>query len=410
MSERREFVALASQDGANLAALCRRFEISRKTGYKWLQRYQSEGDDGLADQSRRPQASPARTPIAVEQAVLAVRDEHPAWGGRKIRRVLQQAGYGDVPAASTITEILRRHGRLDRQGGRVQKAYKRFEHPYPNDLWQMDFKGHFPTGRERCHALTVLDDHSRYCLGLRACRHERGETVQAELTAIFRRYGLPRRMLMDNGAPWFGLAEHPWTPLTVWLLRLDVRVSHGRPYHPQTQGKDERFHRTLGVELLQGRRFDDLDHCQRDFDHWRQVYNHVRPHEALALEPPETRYRPSTWSFPEQLPPVEYDSSDHVRKVQNRGRVSFRGLQVRVGKPFIGQHVALRPTRQDGRFDIYYCRQPVAWADLRRRESGPYRSSPPQPMGEPAPQVPPNPLLGLLPLRPETPDGCQASR
>ena len=165
MSQRAEFVVLASADGANVSALCRRFGISRKTGYKWLSRYATEGSAGLVDHSRRPLEPAGRTSDVLEKRVLALRGKHPAWGGRKLRRRLQDLKQVQVPAASTITEILRRHGQLNERDGAEQPNRQRFEHAAPNDLWQMDFKGHFPLTRGgRCHALTVLDDHSRYSM------------------------------------------------------------------------------------------------------------------------------------------------------------------------------------------------------------------------------------------------------
>ena len=200
MSQRAEFVVLASVEGANVSELCRRFGVSRKTGYKWLSRYAAEGTAGLVDQSRRPWESAGRTSDELEQRVLALRVEHPAWGGRKRRRRLQDLKQVAVLAASTITEILRRHGQLDARDGAGQPNLQRFEHAAPNDLWQRDFQGHLAMTRGgRCPALTVLDDHSRYSIGLRACDNERTETVPSELVEMFRHSGLPRRMLMDNG-------------------------------------------------------------------------------------------------------------------------------------------------------------------------------------------------------------------
>jgi transposase InsO family protein len=370
VSEREAFVGLAVQEGVGFAELCRRFGISRKTGYKWLGRYQAAGVIALADRSRRPYHSPGRTSLAVERAVLAVRAEHPAWGGRKIRRVLQNRGQPDAPAASTITAILHRHGLIDEAESAPRHRWQRFEHPHPNDLWQMDFKGHFATGCGRCHPLTVLDDHSRYCLGLQACDNERGITVQTRLTSIFRRYGLPRRMLMDNGSPWAGDETRPWAPLTVWMLRLGIGVSHGRPYHPQTQGKDERFHRTLQAELLNSNHFDDLAHCQRSFDRWRPTYNQRRPHEALDLDTPASRYAPSPRSYPETLPAIEYGPGDLVRRVQYGGAIHVRGQVFRISKAFRGYPIGLRPTATDGVWDVYFCRQRVAWIDQRTGTSG----------------------------------------
>lgn len=325
VSSRKEFVLLASQPGANIRELCRRNGVSPTTAYKILARFGEEGEAGLLDRLRRPHVFPRQTLADVEEAVLEVRDRHPAWGGRKIRRRLLDLGHEQVPAASTITVILQRNGRLAGAAGCSSKRWQRFEQEAPNRLWQMDFKGHFALVLGRCHALTVLDDHSRFALGLEACGNQRGTTVQECLSHVFRSYGLPECMLMDNGSPWGSDFEHPHTPLTAWLIRLGVRVLHSRPYHPQTMGKDERFHRTLKAELLGGPPFRDLVHCQRRFDRWRDVYNLERPHEALGMATPASRYRSSPRPFPESLPAIEYGPGDSVRKVGEKGRIAFRG-------------------------------------------------------------------------------------
>jgi len=368
MSQRKEFVSLALTDGANMARLCRRFEISRKIGYKWLARYRATGEAGLADRSRRPHRSPGEPQEALVAAVLAVRTAHPAWGGRKIRYRLQAQGWSEVPAASTITDILRRHGLINPEESAKHKAWQRFEAEAPNDLWQMDFKGHVEAAAGRCHPLTVLDDHSRCALGLDACVDERRHTVQQRLTTIFRRYGLPRKMLVDNGSPWGADAAHPYTPLTVWLLRLGVKVSHSSPYHPQTLGKDERFHRTLKAEVLQYCQGLELERCQARLDAWRLVYSLERPHEALGMAVPMSRYRESPRTFPETIPPLVYGPGDQVRKVQALGWITFRGRYFRLSKAFRGELVALRPTVTDGLWEVYFGQHRIARINLREAE------------------------------------------
>jgi transposase InsO family protein len=367
MDQRREFLMLFEQDGVNRRELCRGFGISPTTGYELARRYRQGGEAGVADRSRRPLHSPGRTPVAMEGLVLAVRAEHPAWGGRKIRRRLGDLGHDAVPSVSTITEILHRHERIDGSAAAArQRPPERFERAAPNELWQMDFKGHFPLASGRCHPLTVIDDHSRYALGIRACGEETDGTTRAELRAIFRRYGLPDRMLMDNGSPWGSChAEHRYTGFELWLLELGVAVSHGRPYHPQTQGKDERFHRTLKAEVIGRRSFRDLDECQRRFDHWRLVYNTERPHDALGLATPITRYHPSRRCFPEKLEPFDYGPGAILRRVDRDGWLSFRGRPLKLGRAFITRQVALRPASQDGRFDVSFCGHIVAVFDLR---------------------------------------------
>lgn len=365
VSLRLEFVTLAAAEGANIRELCRRYGVSPPTAYKWIERFRDGGADALADRPRRPAGSPRRTPGPIEDEVLRLRDRHPAWGGRKLRARLIATGHDAVPAASTITALLRRHGRLA-PGPAPSTTPVRFEHDAPNRLWQMDFKGHFAAGSGRCHPLTVLDDHSRFALGLVACPDQRDGTVRGHLTALFRRYGLPERVLCDNGAPWGTAGSgQRYTGLGVWLLRLGIRVGHGRAYHPQTQGKDERFHRTLKAEVLQGRSFADLAECQRRFDPWREVYNHERPHEALAMAVPASRYRASARPFPEALPEWEYGPTDAMRKVARDGTVSFRGRPVELGKAFRGERVAIRPTVEDGVFGVYFGVHEVAQADLR---------------------------------------------
>jgi transposase InsO family protein len=335
MSERKAFVGEALKAETSFSALCREFGISRKTGYKWLRRYQEAGLKGLEDQSRRPQHSPTQTPPEVEQVIVEARQAHPAWGSRKLKRWLENRGYRSIPAPSTVTDILARYGLLSAEESHKHMAWQRFEMDQPNDLWQMDFKGYFPLGSgQRCHPLTVLDDHSRFLVGLKACPDESVSTVQQHVTTLFREFGLPARMLMDNARLWGGPPEYPYTRFTVWLLRLGIPVSHGRPRHPQTQGKDERLHRTLNDELLHASRFDTFDDCQQRFDHWRSVYNHERPHHALALDPPVAHYQSSSRPFPDTLPPLTFPLGAIIRTVSSTGEVGFRNKRLRVGIAF----------------------------------------------------------------------------
>lgn len=366
MSQRRDFVTLGSQPDANLSELCRRFGISRPTAYKWLARYRQAGLEGLAEQSRRPKASPRRTSEALEAAVLEVRAAHPRWGGRKIARRLRDLGGATVPAPSTVSAILRRHAALQPATPPAAAAPTRFERSRPNELWQMDFKGHFALGTGRCHALTVLDDHSRFSLGLYACAAEREGIVRDHLSTLFGRYGLPEAILADNGPPWgAGGALGCYTALEVWLLRLGIRLLHGRPYHPQTQGKDERFHRTLDVELLQGRLFADLAQCQSRFDPWRECYNHERPHEALGLAVPASRYTMSPRRFPDRLPEPDYGPTAQVRKVNQHGYISFLGHRLKLPEAFAGLPVGLYPATDQGRWTVRFAAQAIAQVDLR---------------------------------------------
>jgi len=366
MSQRLAFLERVQVEGANISALCREFGISRKTAYKWMARMQAEGTVQLADRSRQPHSSPTKTAAHMEEQVLAVRTQHPAWGGRKIRKVLEDRTSGKVPVASTITAILRRHEQIDPEATRKHQPLQRFEWEHPNDLLQMDFKGYFALSQGGyCHPLTLIDDHSRFLLGLRACPDETRQTVQAQLSEIFRRFGLPERMLMDNGAPWGHAEQHRFTGLSAWLMRMGILILHGRPRHPQTQGKDERLHRSLQEEVLRQHALADLQQCQTAFDKWWQIYNYVRPHEALQLQTPASRYEPSPRPFPDPLPPVTYPEQDLVRKVDLDGHIYFRNRVFRISKAFRHQPVALRPIEPDGCFAVFFCKQQVATINLR---------------------------------------------
>ena len=365
MSLREEFVRLCESRAVRVAGLCRRYGISRKTGYKWLARYHKQGVEGLADLSRRPQQSPRRLEAEREKAIVMLRQSHPSWGARKIRRLLKNRNVSAVPACSTITVVFHRNGLIDPNSPAAKPNWQRFEHEVPNSLWQMDFKGPIATLAGGAHALTILDDHSRFSLCLKALPNQQTDSVQQALRETFRLYGLPNTMLMDNGNPWGYGPTLTYTQLTVWLIRLKIWVSHSRPYHPQTMGKDERFHGTLNRDLLCGRQWQDIPDLQRAFHHFRHEYNFIRPHDALGLEVPAARYKVSLRSFPESLPPIEYDSGVQVRKVQQKGEISFKGKIVLVGRAFRGYPVGLKSTTTDGIFEVLFCHQTIGQINLR---------------------------------------------
>lgn len=363
MDQRREFVRLFEQGGSTHAELCRRFRISRKAGYKWRGRAKSGASDWAGDRSRRPHTMPGQTEASIEAAVLAVRDEHPRWGARKVEACLEREG-GKVPSASTIHAILVRHGRVAEP--ERPSAFRRFEHAAPNLIWQMDFKGRFELRDRRwCHALTVVDDHSRYALCLAACSNEQGDTVRNHLTRVFGRYGLPDAFLVDNGTPWGNGPEQGWTRFGVWLLKLGVDVIYARPYHPQTRGKNERFHRTLKAEVLALRKFRSFAEVQSVFDRWRELYNHQRPHEALGQAVPASRYHVSPRPMPRKLPEPEYLSNDIVRSVgTTKSYISFKGSLWPVPQAFLGERVALRPLDDKGCYGIFFGAREIARLDL----------------------------------------------
>lgn len=384
MESKHEFVLMADQPNANISRLCRRFGISRPTGYKWLARYRAEGLEGLTERSRRPHSSPNKTPDHIEQLVLQARRRDPGWGGRKLHHHLRRQAKADelgvrpeqIPAPSTITDILDRHGILaaSKTPGR-QGPWERFERKAPNQLWQMDFKGEFRLNSgDWCYPLTIIDDHSRFAIATQACPNQRRQTVKGHLQGVFGRYGLPEAILCDNGAPWgspqrFADGRPHYTQLAAWLLRLDIQVSYSRPGHPQSKGKNERFNGTLDGELLRFKRFADYAQVQDQMSNWRSRYNTVRPHEALDMASPASRYRPSPVALPEQLPPVNYSPDDVTRKVSGKGTISFRGQSFRVGKAFTGHRVAVRENSNPEEFKVYFCNQHIRTINLTQNHN-----------------------------------------
>lgn len=359
---RGEFCALAGLEGANVSALCARFGISRQTGYLWLGRQRA--GEALEDRSRRPRHSPGRSSAQLEAAVLEIRDQHPAWGARKIARRLADLGQLP-PAPSTVHAILGRHDRIAPPAPAGQAA-GRFEREAPNLLWQMDFKGRTQLAcGSWCHPLSVIDDHSRFAVVLQACADERGSTVRAHLERALRLHGLPQAIYTDNGSPWGSGVPGRWTPLRVWLLKLGIELIHARPYHPQARGKNERFHRSLKAEVFALAPLGNMDRAQRALERWRQVYNHDRPHQGIGMAVPASRYWPSPRSFPQHLPEPFYDSGEIVRRVDaTKPFVRFKGRLWRVPKAFRGETLAIRPTATPSRFSISFGATIIAQIDL----------------------------------------------
>lgn len=365
VDKRLELVQAIQEHGERVGEVSRRFQVSRQTAFKWMKRFDPGDLTTLEDRSRRPHVSPSRTASSIEEQVCELRRRYPTWGGRKLHHRLKALGIEEVPSPSTITDILARHGLLPEDRRRVRDTV-RFEADRPNRMWQMDYKGDFALLNGRCYILTILDDHSRFNLSLEACGNQRSDTLKDKLLPVFATYGLPDTILVDNGPPWgSGWSIHPYTHFSAWLIRQGIYVSHGRPYHPQTRGKDERFHRSLGIEVLRGTTWLDLRQVQTSLDAWRQVYNFERPHEALAYTTPAERYRRSSRGLPSDLPAIEYPGRSEVRKVQQAGEISFRGREFSIGRAFAGEPVALRESEEDGVWNVYYCHQRVGRADLR---------------------------------------------
>jgi len=358
--QRVSFVVLAERGEKSLSALCQEFGVSRPTGYLWLSRYRQGGLAGIAERSRRPQRSPGRTAPAAEAQVLELRQRYPDWGARKLQVRLRQGGL-DL-AHSTIHRILLRHGRVHSASPGL--ATQRFERSAPNELWQMDFKGPLCVA-ERVGPLSVLDDHSRYLVVLQKVADNRGEVVREHLQGAFEECGVPQGMLMDHGIPWWS-AQSPQgiTRLSLWLMKQGIALHWGRMRHPQTQGKVERFHGEL-KRALECR--PPRGELQAWLDEFRWEHNHIRPHEALGMQTPITRWRKSEQPYQANPPAWEYPAGSWVLKVDSDGKIKLQGKHWVISRALSGERVQLVPMEQ--RILAYYCRTLVRELDLGNQRS-----------------------------------------
>jgi transposase InsO family protein len=366
--QRLQFVLAVRQRRGTVTTLCQAFGISRQTGYKWLRREATAGSVAvLADQSRRPHHSPTRTDTEKTARILALRDEF-GWGGAKLACLL--GAEGRPVSRRTIDRIIQREGRT-RHDTAPRPALHRFEHGAPNDLWQMDAKGAYPLAAGgRCHPLSILDDHSRFAVGLSALPGLTTDLVRPALVECFQCYGVPRAMLMDHGTPWWASASRDGlTTLSVFLLKQGIQLLYGAVRHPQTQGKVERFHRTLGERLRWRGVPTTLGQFVYALRWFREEYNEVRPHAALAMQPPAGRFTPSRRAYQATPPPWQYPSHLETRPVHRNGRIGFGGVHHFVSEALRGEEVACVPL--DDRVLVMYRHMFVRELHLRSRRSIP---------------------------------------
>ena len=348
--QRREF-AEAAMYCSNFSALCREFGIDRHTGYKWKERYATQ--QPLSDRSRRPHTSPSRTPEETELLILAVRADNPGWGAKTIRDVLVQEGHKGIPCAKTVNNILHRYGCISPEESMKRQPFTRFEKDQCNQMWQADFKGEFRMEDGRyCYPLDIIDDHSRFAIRI-APHLTTANVVIPVFLGAFLEFGMPNSILSDNGAQFAGFKKG-YTQFERWLMDLDILPIHGRIKHPQTQGKIERFHRSMKQELLNHTSIADIEDAQMKFSIWRDKYNNIRPHEALGMKRPAEVYMPSQREYKDKIEKYEYGGEHHVIKVNSWGYVRFDKWQVYLSETMIDQYIEFRPSADGETFIACY--------------------------------------------------------
>jgi transposase InsO family protein len=354
VEERVKFVAAVLEGGRTVRGLCDAFGISRKQAYKWLGRFRNEGPEGLVDRSRAPKCSPQRTAPAMEALIVALRERHPTWGPKKIVGHLVNEKTTNVPAVSTVGEILVRHGLVQKRLSRSRQVgyASPLEHAEaPNDVWCVDFKGDFRmTNGRRCYPLTMTDAFSRYLLCCRGLRSTRSETAREIFEATFRKFGLPWVIRSDNGVPFSSTGG--LSALAVWWIKLGIRPERIEPGRPEQNGRHERMHRTLKAEATKPPRANH-DAQQQAFNAFVKTYNDVRPHEALGQIPPAQLYQRSPREYPRRLQEMAYPSHYEVRCISATGNLKFKGELFFLSHSLRQERVGFEPI-DDGLWAVHF--------------------------------------------------------
>ena len=347
---RKEFIE-AAKSSKSLSALCREFGISRPTAYKWLEREQK--GEPLSDRSKAPLTRPGKTPPDMERLILKIREENPGWGGKTIHKVLENEGHIDLPCAKTINNILKRNNCISKEESLKHTPYIRYEKELCNEMWQTDFKGEFKLlDGNYCFPLTILDDKSRFSIAIKPALRTSGIVIPAFKQAFYE-YGMPKSILSDNGTPFAGFRQG-YTHFEKFLMNHDILPIHGRVRHPQTQGKIERFHRSMKYELLKHNAFKDIDEADYALQNWRIKYNEVRPHEALGMRCPAEVYQRSEREYNDVVKKYEYGGQFHVIKVNSWGYVRFDKWQEYLSETMIGEFLEFRPNPLGDSFFVCY--------------------------------------------------------
>jgi len=357
MDQRMKFVVSYLEHELPMAALCREFGISRKTGYKFVSRYIEEGIDGLKDRSRACHHHPNAVSDVLERLVLEARNNHPSWGPKKLRAwLIRRNSSIRCPASSTIGEILTRHG-LTVPLRRNRKT-RRYDQPFvgcdsPNSVWSADFKGWFKTGDgTRCDPLTITDNYSRYLFRCQAVRPTGYNAVKPVFEAAFREFGLPVAIRTDNGPPFATTTVGSLSRLSIWWLKLGIIPERIEPGKPAQNGRHERMHRTLKRETASPPK-QTWRLQQKAFDHFRDEYNQKRPHEAINMLTPGDLYLPSNRPYPMILPEMTYPDDMIIRSVHSQGDLRWKNYQIYLSETLAGEVVGLRQI-SNRIWDIYF--------------------------------------------------------
>jgi len=357
VDERLQFIEECKSAEWSMAEVCRRFEISRKTGYKWLKRYEAGGVNALRDGSHAPHHNPRQVQEKVEDAIVEARGRHPHWGPVKLRAWLNRIEPEiDWPAPSTIGEILRRHGLAvpRKQRARATPSSQPLRHAQgPNLVWCADFKGWFRCqDGTRCDPLTITDGYSRFLLRCQAAKHPDLWYTKPLFDATFREYGLPETIRTDNGAPFASVGIDGLSELSVWWIKLGIRPERIQPGKPAQNGRHERMHRTLKQETARPPRAN-LREQQNAFDLFREEYNFCRPHQALQGRTPAECYQTSLRPYNSRIREVAYPDHFDVRYVSEGGQMRWQGSKVFVGRALIGEPLGLEPFAE-GQYKVWF--------------------------------------------------------
>jgi putative transposase len=372
MDERIHFISMVNESDETFTEICERFGISRKTGYKWVARYEAHGAAGLVEHRPVAHSCPHRTPAEVLDQLIELRKQHPKWGPKKLRARLETLGVEVLPAASTIGDALKKHGLIRPRRRRVHPPM----HPmpieptmYPNETWCVDFKGHFAVGdKTRCYPLTITDHATRFLLKCEGLAKADDSAVRPHFERAFREFGLPIRIRSDNGPPFATLGIGGLSALSVWWIRLGMTPERIEPGHPEQNGRHERMHRTLKDEVASPPAASMLEQ-QRAFDQFRRVYNTERPHEALNMKTPSSRYTPSRRALPERLKSPEYPDTMKVRKLDRAGRLCFAGQTTKTTvSPLLAHEPVGLELVDDDCWKLYYGPVLLANVTLKNKE------------------------------------------